>query len=74
MWGFIDFEGVNYLIFREKVQEFSPRSLPDAVLFDFPKAQRHYPTILTPWDKSNFGGSLNHGCCKLSRSEIIGRF
>ncbi|AKV65395.1 hypothetical protein VL20_156 [Microcystis panniformis FACHB-1757] len=25
MWGFTDFEGVNYLIFREKVPEFSPR-------------------------------------------------
>ncbi|ARI82035.1 hypothetical protein O53_4997 [Microcystis aeruginosa TAIHU98] len=24
MWGFTDFEGVNYLIFREKVQGFSP--------------------------------------------------
>jgi hypothetical protein len=23
-WGFTDFEGVNYLIFREKVPEFSP--------------------------------------------------
>ncbi|ELP53167.1 hypothetical protein O53_4896 [Microcystis aeruginosa TAIHU98] len=31
VWGF---EGVNYLIFREKVQGFSPRSLPDLVLFD----------------------------------------
>ncbi|AKV65655.1 hypothetical protein VL20_426 [Microcystis panniformis FACHB-1757] len=37
MWGFTNFEEVNYLIFREKVQEFSPRSLPDLVLFDFPK-------------------------------------
>ncbi|MFM8299447.1 MAG: hypothetical protein ACKN9A_13905 [Microcystis aeruginosa] len=27
VWGFIDFQGVNYLIFREKVQEFSPQSL-----------------------------------------------
>ncbi|GBE98455.1 hypothetical protein [Microcystis aeruginosa] len=24
VWGFTDFEGVNYLIFREKVQGFSP--------------------------------------------------
>jgi len=34
VWGFTDFEGVNYLIFREKVPEFSPRSLPYPVLFD----------------------------------------
>jgi len=24
VWGFTHFEGVNYLIFREKVLEFSP--------------------------------------------------
>jgi len=24
VWGFTGFEGVNYLIFREKVPEFSP--------------------------------------------------
>jgi len=24
VWGFTDFEGVNYLIFREKVPEFPP--------------------------------------------------
>ncbi|BAG00940.1 unknown protein [Microcystis aeruginosa NIES-843] len=24
VWGFTDFEGVNYLIFREKVPEFTP--------------------------------------------------
>jgi hypothetical protein len=34
VWGFTDFEGVNYLIFREKVPEFSPRSLPGLVIFD----------------------------------------
>jgi hypothetical protein len=34
VWGFTHFEGVNYLIFREKVQEFSPRPLPYLVLFD----------------------------------------
>ncbi|ELP55112.1 hypothetical protein O53_3940 [Microcystis aeruginosa TAIHU98] len=34
MWGFTGFEGVNYLIFREKVQEFFPRSLPEPLLFD----------------------------------------
>jgi hypothetical protein len=34
VWGFTDFEGVNYLIFREKVPEFSPRSLPGPVIFD----------------------------------------
>jgi hypothetical protein len=33
----IDFQVVNYLIFREKVPEFSPRSLPRPVLFDFQK-------------------------------------
>jgi hypothetical protein len=27
VWGFTDFEVVSYLIFREKVQEFYPRSL-----------------------------------------------
>jgi hypothetical protein len=32
--GFTDFQVVNYLIFREKVPEFSPRSLPYPVLFD----------------------------------------
>ncbi|TRT64317.1 MULTISPECIES: hypothetical protein [Microcystis] len=37
VWGFTDFEGVNYLIFREKVPEFSPRSLPYLVLFDLQK-------------------------------------
>ena len=37
VWGFSDFEGVNYLIFREKVPEFSPQSLPHLVLFDLPK-------------------------------------
>ncbi|TRT67478.1 MULTISPECIES: hypothetical protein [unclassified Microcystis] len=38
VWGFTDFEVVNYLIFREKVPEFSPRSLPCPALFDFKKA------------------------------------
>ncbi|ARI83474.1 hypothetical protein BH695_4195 [Microcystis aeruginosa PCC 7806SL] len=37
VWGFSDFERVNYLIFREKVPEFSPQSLPHLVLFDLPK-------------------------------------
>ncbi|WP_373276084.1 hypothetical protein [Microcystis aeruginosa] len=37
VWGFTDFEEVNYLIFREKVQEFPPRSLPYLVLFDCQK-------------------------------------
>jgi len=32
--GFTDFQVVNYLIFREKVPEFSPLSLPCLVLFD----------------------------------------
>ena len=34
VWGFIDFQVVNYLIFREKVPEFFPRSLPYLLLFD----------------------------------------
>jgi len=34
VWGFTGFEVVSYLIFREKVPEFSPRSLPYPVLFD----------------------------------------
>jgi hypothetical protein len=32
--GFTDFEGVNYLIFREKVPEFSPRPLQGLALFE----------------------------------------
>ncbi|TRU70518.1 MAG: hypothetical protein EWV55_17650 [Microcystis viridis Mv_BB_P_19951000_S69] len=44
VWGFNHFQVVNYLIFLEKVQEFSPRSLQVLALFDFKKAQRHYPT------------------------------
>jgi hypothetical protein len=32
--GLTHFQVVNYLIFREKVPEFSPRSLPGPVLFD----------------------------------------
>ncbi|GBF52844.1 hypothetical protein N0824_00693 [Microcystis sp. 0824] len=34
VWGFTDFEGVSYLIFREKVQEFYPRSLQWLALFE----------------------------------------
>jgi hypothetical protein len=34
VWGFTDFEGVNYLIFREKVPEFSPQSLQRSTLFE----------------------------------------
>ncbi len=37
VWGFTGFEVANYLIFREKVQGFSPRSLPYLVLFDCQK-------------------------------------
>jgi hypothetical protein len=32
--GFTDFQVVNYLIFREKVPEFYPRSLPGPALFE----------------------------------------
>ncbi|AKV70233.1 hypothetical protein VL20_5392 [Microcystis panniformis FACHB-1757] len=34
VWGFTDFEVVSYLIFREKVQEFSPRSPQWLALFE----------------------------------------
>jgi len=33
-WGFTDFQVVNYLIFREKVQGFSPQSLQRSALFE----------------------------------------
>ncbi|AKV68314.1 Type IV pilin PilA [Microcystis panniformis FACHB-1757] len=34
VWGFTGFEVANYLIFREKVPEFSPQSLQSLLLFD----------------------------------------
>jgi len=34
VWGFIDFQVVNYLIFREKAPEFSPRSPQWLALFE----------------------------------------
>jgi hypothetical protein len=34
VWGFTDFEVVSYLIFREKVPEFSPRSPQWLALFE----------------------------------------
>ncbi|BAG00759.1 hypothetical protein [Microcystis aeruginosa] len=34
VWGFTDFQVVNYLIFREKVQGFSPQSLQRTALFE----------------------------------------
>jgi hypothetical protein len=34
VWGFTDFEAVSYLIFREKVAEFYPRSLQWLALFE----------------------------------------
>ncbi len=34
VWGFTHFQGVNYLIFREKVPEFSPQSLQRSALFE----------------------------------------
>ncbi|WP_253882596.1 gamma-glutamylcyclotransferase [Microcystis aeruginosa] len=36
VWGFTDFEVVSYLIFREKVQGFYPRSL---ALFEVKKSK-----------------------------------
>jgi hypothetical protein len=35
--GFTDFQVVNYLIFREKVPEFSPQSLQWSALFEVKK-------------------------------------
>jgi hypothetical protein len=34
VWGFTHFQVVNYLIFREKVPEFSPQSLQWLALFE----------------------------------------
>ncbi|MFN5969142.1 MAG: hypothetical protein ACK47N_10690 [Microcystis sp.] len=34
VWGFTHFQGVNYLIFREKVPKFPPRSPQGLALFD----------------------------------------
>ncbi|MCA2507208.1 MULTISPECIES: hypothetical protein [Microcystis] len=34
VWGFTYFQVVNYLIFREKVPEFSPQSLQWSALFE----------------------------------------
>ncbi|MCZ8360164.1 MAG: hypothetical protein O9350_20585 [Microcystis sp. LE19-388.1G] len=34
VWGFTHFQVVNYLIFREKVPEFSPQSLQWSALFE----------------------------------------
>ncbi|GAL95926.1 type IV pilin PilA [Microcystis aeruginosa NIES-44] len=39
VWGFIDFQVVNYLIFREKVPEFSPRSPQWLALFEGKKSK-----------------------------------
>ncbi|ELP55005.1 hypothetical protein O53_3833 [Microcystis aeruginosa TAIHU98] len=37
VWGFTHFQGVSYLIFREKVPEFYPRSLQGSALFEVKK-------------------------------------
>jgi hypothetical protein len=37
VWGFTHFHLVNYLIFREKVPEFSPQSLQWSALFEVKK-------------------------------------
>ncbi|MDJ0564795.1 MAG: hypothetical protein PX640_12795 [Microcystis sp. M49629_WE12] len=42
--GLIDFQVVNYLIFREKVPEFSPLSPQWLALFEGKKVQKSYPT------------------------------
>ncbi|MFN5972455.1 MAG: hypothetical protein ACK47N_08085 [Microcystis sp.] len=39
VWGFTDFEVVSYLIFREKVPEFYPRSLQWSALFEGKKSK-----------------------------------
>ncbi len=39
VWGFTSFEVVSYLIFREKVQEFSPRSPQWLALFEGKKSK-----------------------------------
>jgi hypothetical protein len=39
VWGFTDFQVVNYLIFREKVPEFPPRSLQWSALFEGKKSK-----------------------------------
>jgi hypothetical protein len=39
VWGFTHFQVVNYLIFREKVPEFSPQSLQGAALFEGKKSK-----------------------------------
>nr|WP_223210645.1 hypothetical protein [Microcystis aeruginosa] len=44
VWGFTGFEEANYLIFREKVPEFSPRSPQWPALFEGKKVQKSYPT------------------------------
>jgi len=44
VWGFTHFQVVNYLIFREKVPEFSPQSLQRSALFEGKKVQKSYPT------------------------------
>ncbi|MFM6586830.1 MAG: hypothetical protein ACKPJA_02450 [Microcystis panniformis] len=39
LWGFTHFQVVNYLIFREKVPEFSPQSLQWSALFEGKKSK-----------------------------------
>ncbi|WP_353853433.1 hypothetical protein [Microcystis sp. LE19-10.1B] len=45
VWGFTDFQVVNYLIFREKVQGFSPQSLQRSALFEGKQVEKSYPTM-----------------------------
>jgi len=40
VWGFTHFQVVNYLIFREKVPEFSPQSLQGSALFEGKKVEK----------------------------------
>ncbi|WP_287725995.1 hypothetical protein [Microcystis sp. M62BS1] len=42
VWGFTHFQVVNYLIFREKLPEFSPQSLQWSALFEGKKVSKPY--------------------------------
>ncbi|MCE2664680.1 MAG: hypothetical protein LW716_18910 [Microcystis sp. 53602_E8] len=59
--GLIDFQVVNYLIFREKVPEFSPLSPQWLALFEGKKVQKSYPTRFLDLF------SFNHCCLKKHR-------
>ncbi|UZO78985.1 MULTISPECIES: hypothetical protein [Microcystis] len=72
VWGFIDFQVVNYLIFREKVLEFSPRSPQWLALFEGKKVQKSYPTrFLDLFSRPYlFGSNLANKLTNLSLTEL----